>query len=62
MGTIGGGNHFAELQAVERVVDSPGFKSLELEREALMVLVRAVLAAMGNRSCGAMLPSMERRE
>ena len=41
MGTIGGGNHFAELQAVERVVDSPGFKHLELERDALMVLVHS---------------------
>lgn len=41
MGTIGGGNHFAELQAVERVADPTGFKRLGLEREALMVLVHS---------------------
>jgi release factor H-coupled RctB family protein len=41
MGTIGGGNHFAELQAVERVADTAQFKALGLEREALMMLVHS---------------------
>ncbi|MDB6033074.1 MAG: hypothetical protein JWM16_3412, partial [Verrucomicrobiales bacterium] len=41
MGTLGGGNHFAELQAVERVVDAVQFKALGLEREALMMLVHS---------------------
>ena len=30
MGTIGGGNHFAELQAVEEVRDSRAFRKLGL--------------------------------
>jgi release factor H-coupled RctB family protein len=41
MGTIGGGNHFAELQAVERVHDSDIFKALDLDRETLMALVHS---------------------
>ena len=58
MGTIGGGNHFAELQAVERVLDTARFKALGLEREALMMLVHSGSRAMVNQFCGGTLPSM----
>jgi release factor H-coupled RctB family protein len=47
MGTIGGGNHFAELQAVERIFDSSEFKRLGIGKEQLVVLVHS-----GSRGIG----------
>jgi release factor H-coupled RctB family protein len=47
MGTIGGGNHFAELQAVEEVLDATGFERLNLSKENLMLLIHS-----GSRSLG----------
>ena len=41
MGTLGGGHHFAELQAVERVHDPVAFKSIGLERQGLYLLVHS---------------------
>ena len=41
MGTIGGGNHFAELQAIERVRDAAAFAALGLERDNLVALVHS---------------------
>jgi release factor H-coupled RctB family protein len=41
MGTIGGGNHFAELQAVERVLNDAEFEMLGLDREQLVLLVHS---------------------
>jgi release factor H-coupled RctB family protein len=47
LGTIGGGNHFAELQAVEQVLDAPEFKKLGLGKQQLVVLVHS-----GSRGSG----------
>lgn len=41
MGTLGGGNHFAELQAVERVSDTATFAALGLERDRFVALVHS---------------------
>jgi release factor H-coupled RctB family protein len=41
IGTIGGGNHFAELQAVEKVYDAEGFAGTGLDRDNLAVLVHS---------------------
>jgi release factor H-coupled RctB family protein len=41
LGTIGGGNHFAELQVVEKVLDAYEFKKLELGKQQLVVLVHS---------------------
>ena len=41
LGTIGGGNHFAELQAAEKVLDSDEFKKLDLGKQQLVVLVHS---------------------
>ncbi|MGO8926468.1 MAG: RtcB family protein [Limisphaerales bacterium] len=38
LGTIGGGNHFAELQAVEEVVNAREFRQLGLGKQQLVVL------------------------
>jgi release factor H-coupled RctB family protein len=47
LGTIGGGNHFAELQTVEKVLDAEGFKKLDLGKQQLVVLVHS-----GSRDLG----------
>jgi release factor H-coupled RctB family protein len=47
MGTIGGGNHFAELQAVEKILDAEEFKKLNLGKEQLVVLVHSGSRGLG---------------
>ncbi len=48
LGTIGGGNHFAELQQVKEVYDQKCWQDAGLDREALYVLVHS-----GSRGLGA---------
>jgi len=47
LGTIGGGNHFAELQTVEQVLDVAAFKKLELGKQQLVVLVHSGSRGLG---------------
>ncbi len=47
LGTIGGGNHFAELQAVEEVFDTRQFRKLGLGRQQLVVLVHSGSRGLG---------------
>ena len=47
MGTIGGGNHFAELQTVEQVLDAKAFKRLGLGKQQLVVLVHSGSRGLG---------------
>ena len=47
LGTIGGGNHFAELQAVENVLDAAAFKRLGLGKQQLVVLVHSGSRGLG---------------
>src|SRR5690349_298950 len=47
LGTIGGGNHFAELQAVEKVLDADEFKKLNLGKDQLVVLVHSGSRGLG---------------
>jgi len=47
LGTIGGGNHFAELQAVEQILNTVEFKKLGLGKQQLVVLVHS-----GSRGVG----------
>jgi release factor H-coupled RctB family protein len=47
LGTIGGGNLFAELQAVEQVLDAPEFKKLGLGKQQLVVLVHSGSRGLG---------------
>ncbi len=50
LGTIGGGNHFAEIARVETVVDPAGAAALGMVRGAVVVLVHS-----GSRGLGAAL-------
>jgi release factor H-coupled RctB family protein len=47
LGTLGGGNHFAELQAVEEVVNAREFKKLGLGKQQLVVLVHSGSRGLG---------------
>jgi release factor H-coupled RctB family protein len=47
LGTIGGGNHFAELQAVEEIFDNQEFKRFGVAREQLTVLVHSGSRGLG---------------
>jgi len=47
LGTLGGGNHFAELQAVEEVANARGFKKLGLGKQQLVVLVHSGSRGLG---------------
>ena len=47
LGTIGGGNHFAELQMVEKVLDADEFKNLGLGKQQLVVLVHSGSRGLG---------------
>jgi len=47
LGTLGGGNHFAELQAVEEVANAREFKKLGLGKQQLVVLVHSGSRGLG---------------
>ncbi len=47
LGTIGGGNHFAELQAVEQVFDAAALKEIGVSKEQLVVLVHSGSRGLG---------------
>ena len=47
MGTIGGGNHFAEIQTVEKVLDAGAFQSLALDKQQLVILVHSGSRGLG---------------
>lgn len=48
LGTIGGGNHFAEVQAIEDIVDEPAFQQLGLDEQQLVVLVHSGSRGLGH--------------
>ncbi|MEL7189416.1 MAG: RNA ligase RtcB family protein [Pseudomonadota bacterium] len=48
LGTIGGGNHFAEFQRVETVVDEQTFDQMGLDRSQLLLLVHSGSRGMGH--------------
>lgn len=49
LGTIGGGNHFAELQQVDMVFNEEIFNSLEVDKKQLALLVHSGSRGLGER-------------
>jgi release factor H-coupled RctB family protein len=47
LGTIGGGNHFAELQGIKEVFDEEVFQSSGLDEQALFLLVHSGSRGLG---------------
>ena len=58
LGTIGGGNHFAELQVVDEVLEARAFRRFGLGRQQLALLSTAARAGWVNPSCALMWKSM----
>src|SRR5882724_5246653 len=48
LGTLGGGNHFAELQVVNEVLDARAFKLFGLGKQQLVVLVHSGSRGLGD--------------
>ncbi|CAD7702642.1 unnamed protein product [Ostreobium quekettii] len=49
LGTVGGGNHFAELQGVEEVLDPVTFENLEMKQNKMYLLVHSGSRQLGKR-------------
>lgn len=47
MGTIGGGNHFAELQKIEKIFDADSLKQIGIGKEQLVLLVHSGSRGLG---------------
>ncbi|WDD97861.1 RNA ligase RtcB family protein [Thalassomonas actiniarum] len=47
LGTIGGGNHFAEFQAIDQVYDAKALKALGLDKKQLQLLVHSGSRGLG---------------
>ncbi|WP_176269085.1 RtcB family protein, partial [Salmonella enterica] len=47
LGSIGGGNHFAELQQVDRIVDADSFALSGLQKAQLLLLVHSGSRGLG---------------
>jgi release factor H-coupled RctB family protein len=47
LGTIGGGNHFAEIQVVEKVLDADAFKTTGLAKQQLVMLIHSGSRGLG---------------
>jgi release factor H-coupled RctB family protein len=52
LGTLGGGNHFAELQMVDEVLDARAFKLFGLGKQQLVVLVHSGSRGLGESILG----------
>lgn len=55
LGTIGGGNHFAEFQQVEKVYDQAAFDELHIDQSRLLLLVHSGSRGYGQRILSAHL-------
>src|SRR5215471_6747310 len=51
LGTLGGGNHFMEVQRVDAIFDEPGAKALGLAPEQLTVLIHSGSRGLGHQVC-----------
>ncbi len=47
LGTIGGGNHFAELQRVDEIYDEAALEALQLEKKQLLLLIHSGSRGLG---------------
>lgn len=49
LGTIGGGNHFAELQAVDQIMDAQACAELHIDKRVLYLLVHSGSRGLGQK-------------
>ena len=60
LGSLGAGNHFLEVQAVDEVVDAEEAERLGLERGRLCVMIHSGSRGLGHQVCTDFLREMER--
>lgn len=60
LGTLGSGNHFLEVQAVDRILDGDGARALGLALEQLVVLIHCGSRGLGHQVCTDHLAVMDR--
>jgi tRNA-splicing ligase RtcB len=60
LGTLGSGNHFLEVQAVERIYDEQAANALGLYRDQVTVLIHTGSRGFGHQVCTDSLAGMER--
>jgi len=60
LGTLGSGNHFLEVQAVDRVLDAPGARALDLALDQVVVLIHCGSRGLGHQVCTDHLVAMDR--
>jgi len=51
IGTIGAGNHFVEIQMVEKIYDEKLAKKLDLEKEKITVMIHCGSRGLGHQVC-----------
>jgi tRNA-splicing ligase RtcB len=59
LGTLGGGNHFLEVQEVDEVYDERAAKALGVERGAVTILVHTGSRGLGHQVCSDHVRSMD---
>ncbi len=60
LGTLGSGNHFLEVQVVDRILDADGARALGLALEQLVVLIHCGSRGLGHQVCTDHLAVMDR--
>jgi tRNA-splicing ligase RtcB len=60
LGSLGAGNHFLEVQAVDEIVDVDGARSLGLDQDGLCVMIHSGSRGLGHQVCTDFLREMER--
>jgi tRNA-splicing ligase RtcB len=58
LGTLGSGNHFLEVQRVEKVVDAEAARAMGLEEEGVVVLIHCGSRGLGHQVCTDYLAQM----
>ena len=61
LGTIGSGNHFAEIQRVERVIDESTASSWGLEEGQLVAMIHSGSRGLGHQVCTDHVRALERQ-
>ena len=59
LGTMGSGNHFVELQRVERVLDEPAAEAYGLREDQVTVLIHSGSRGLGHQVCTDYVNQME---
>ncbi len=60
LGTLGSGNHFLEVQAVDRILDAPAARVLGLDVGRVVVLIHCGSRGLGHQVCTDHLAIMDR--